>query len=521
MRTTFVINLTRFGDLIQTQPVLSGYKRQGDRVIVICLEQFAKAAELLADVDQIFPFPGARILARLDTRWTAALETLCSFVTSGSRTDDRINVVNLTPSLGSRLLGSLYTQSGQLGFGIDDHGFGVYSSPWANFLQAASKLRGCSPFNLVDVMIRVAHLNCQGDRPRLKDPGSAIHSWSVRCLQAEAPLDCKGFVAFQLGASQDVRRWPVEYFARLGEYLWTRHRLCPVVVGAESESHLGERYAASTHAPRIDLIGRTDLAQLAGVLCQTELLVTNDTGTMHMAAGLDLPIVALFLATAQPWDTGPYRENCVCLEPDMACHPCSFSSTCKHDHGCRKIIKPDLVGELVDGFLATGMWKMEADRGARGWKTVLDQGMMDLISLTDGHSDRVSWVRIQRWYYRHFLDDEPLRPPLRVYPLGDAARNEITNTLIQCQGLLQLFRQQAALLMRMPSEPMHKKFMLTWQRIQTNFEQSQWVGMLGLVWAYQTQDVKTDTLDELISLIDRYAHLVGSLHEYMNSAQTA
>lgn len=39
------------------------------------------------------------------------------------------------------------------------------------------------------------------------------------------------------------------------------------------------------------------------------MLITNDTGTMHLAAGLNLPILAIFLATAQPWDTGPYQEK--------------------------------------------------------------------------------------------------------------------------------------------------------------------------------------------------------------------
>ena len=50
-------------------------------------------------------------------------------------------------------------------------------------------------------------------------------------------------------------------------------------------------------------------AVLAAVLRQSRLIVTNDTGTMHLAAGLGVPVLALFLATAQPWDTGPYREG--------------------------------------------------------------------------------------------------------------------------------------------------------------------------------------------------------------------
>ncbi|WP_462325129.1 glycosyltransferase family 9 protein [Desulfoplanes sp.] len=520
MRTTLVINLTRFGDLIQTQPVLSGYKRKGDQVLLVCLEQFAKAAELLLDVDRVFPLPGARILAGLDNQWTTALQALCSFIGSRGPESGPVNVVNLTPSLSARLLGHLYSPSGQLGFGLDDHGFGIYSSSWANFLQAASRLRGCSPFNLVDVMVRVAHLTCKGDRPRLKEPAPGILTWSVERLEEQSPPDPKGFVAFQLGASRNVRRWPVEHFVKLGDHVWKKHGLCPVIVGAGNEKHLAEKYASLTHVPRVDMVGRTDLAQLAGVLCQTRLLVTNDTGTMHMAAGLGIPIVAIFLATAQPWDTGPYLENSVCLEPDMDCHPCSFSSTCLRDHGCRWAITPDVVSDLVDGYLADGVWRMSPFQGVRGWKSVLKEGMMDLVSLTDDHSDRTSWVRVQRWHYRHFLDESPVPPLLPTCPLSPVAREEIVTTLEQCAGLLTLFREQATLLARMPSAAMRKKFMFTWQRIQSTFEQNQWFGILGLMWTYQTQDSGAENLEELVSLVGRYERLVLSLIAFVGAEKT-
>ena len=520
MRTTIVINLTRFGDLIQTQPVLRGFKEQGDLVVLVCLEQFAKAAELLMDVDHVVALPGSRLLADIDAQWTDALNTLWALVQSMGHTK-AMQVVNLTPSLSARLLGQLYESAGQLGFGLDDHGFGLYSSPWANYLQAASRFRGCSPFNLVDVMVRVAHLPCRGDKPRLKKPQPEILAWCADRLREQAPDQCRGYVALQLGASQDVRRWPVAYFARFGEHLWARHRLCPVLVGAPNERHLGEEYTTMTRGPVIDMVGRTDLSQLAGVLCQAKLLVTNDTGTMHMAAGLNIPLVALFLATAQPWDTGPYQENCLCLEPDMDCHPCSFSSTCDHEHGCRRAISPALMGELVDKFLATGIWTMPAHRGARGWQTVLHDHMMDLVALTECKQDRMAWVRIQQWYYRQFLDEESFLPLSVSYPLSPEAREAIGTTLNRAQGLLQLFGEQLQLVRRTSSPAMGRKFMLTWQRIQTNFEQSPWLGLLGLLWTYQTQDVSAESLDNLVTLVGRYDQLVEALNAYVQSGNAA
>ena len=522
MRKTFIINLTRFGDLIQTQPVLSGYKAQGDQVCLVCLETFAAAAELLADVDMIIPLPGARLLAGLDQDWSSALQAFWAFGAHAGTQGDAIRVVNLTPSLSGRLLGHfLLGDGGQIGFGLDSHGFGLYSSPWANFLQAASRLRGCSPFNLVDVLVRVGHLQNRGIQPKLKLPDTEACVWSADLLKAEGPQGCCGYVAFQLGASQDMRRWPAEFFAHLGDHLWTKHRLCPVVVGTEGERPLGEKYGQHTNAPWVNLLGRTRLDRLGAVLTSTRLLVTNDTGTMHMAAGLDIPIVAIFLATAQPWDTGPYRGDCVCLEPDMPCHPCSFGASCPREHACRQSIKAETVAGLLDGYFEQGRWEMSSGNGVRAWKSVIRSGLMDLTSLTGGVSDRTSWIRIQRWYYRQFLDECPPTLLQEAYPLTPKTREEICSTLRQCAALVHLFREQGGLLVRMPGTVVRKKFMATWQRIQTNFEQSQWFGILGLLWMYQTQDNEALDLKDLFALLERYDELVRALIAYVDSEKTA
>ena len=74
-----IINLTRFGDLIQTQPVISGFKSLGHRVGLVCLDNFASAALLLDGVDHLFPFPGAGLLAGLDADWRLAVRDATEF----------------------------------------------------------------------------------------------------------------------------------------------------------------------------------------------------------------------------------------------------------------------------------------------------------------------------------------------------------------------------------------------------------------------------------------------------------
>ena len=62
---TLIVNCTRFGDLLQTQPVISGLKARGGSIGLVCLENFVKAAGLLDGVDAVHPLPGAGLLARI------------------------------------------------------------------------------------------------------------------------------------------------------------------------------------------------------------------------------------------------------------------------------------------------------------------------------------------------------------------------------------------------------------------------------------------------------------------------
>ena len=113
-----------------------------------------------------------------------------------------------------------------------------------------------------------------------------------------------------------------------------------MLLGAPAENPLAQEYAARASAPFVNAVGRTNIPQLAALLTRTRLLATNDTGTMHLAAGLGLPCLAFFLATAQPWDTGPYLPGCCCLEPALPCHPCPYNQACPHEQVCLTRINP-------------------------------------------------------------------------------------------------------------------------------------------------------------------------------------
>lgn len=557
-----LVNLTRFGDLLQTQPLISGLKKAGHSVGLVCLDNFAGAADLLRDVDHVTALKGGRALSLLESDWRDALGEIWEWCEKSATRFTPDMVLNVTATLSVRLLSRRMTPQGSelRGFAVDENGFGVNTDPWTTFLQASTRLRGCSPFNLVDLYRMSAGL---GDGPleyRLREPDAETRAQVQSMLGARLheartafgipdSVTPKGYVAFQLGASEDRRQWPVGYFAALGQRLWREEGRMPVLLGASGEQHLADAYAKAaknasptqTPAPFISLVGGTTLPQLAAALMNTDMLVSNDTGTMHLAAGLSVPVLAIFLATAQPWDTGPYLEGSCSLEPDLPCHPCPFGKPCSNEHACRTRISPENVFSLASGWLREGRWTSPSGSHvdeARIWISCRDNaGFMNLHSIS-GHeeSDRTRWVRLQRHFYSQFLDRpaaqlldpnaqpapyrQPAAPIVWPAPAGiehqpavnteTPAQHDMRATvaaeLMQSAQLLHLMNEQGTVLAHRPVEAIKKRFLGTWQRLQTMWDNSKYLNVLGFMWMCESQEAGQN-LGSALALARQYQAL--------------
>lgn len=516
-----VLNLTRLGDLLQSQPAVASLRAQGHRVGLVCLDNFAGAAGLMQGVDAVFRLPGARLLARLDSDWRQALTEHRTLVEGIRRDFPPDLVINLTPSEPARLLAMTLGAPKTLGFALDAHGFNADTSLWAAFLQLAAGSRGSSPFNVVDMFRRIAGLSGPPEQDfRLRGPAAEERAAaSARLQELVAASGPKGFVALQLGASAEARRWPVAHFSRLAEGLLDAG-YTPVLLGTAPERHLAEELKALL-GPRAaavaDLVGATNLPGLAATLCACKLLVTNDTGTMHLAAGLGVPCLAIFLATAQPWDTGPYLPGCISLEPDMDCHPCPFGKRCESDGSCRGAIGGAGVRDLALAMLE-GADALPAVPGARVWRSRIGaDGLMDLESLS-GHeeSDRTRLIRLQRALYRPHLDGEGL-PPGHVLAggvsgLSPALAASLTASLSECGQLLVLLERQGALLARDPLPAMKTKFLATWQRVRGVLEADPKLSLLASLWTFEAER-PGQGLPEIMALAGRFALLLERMRE--------
>lgn len=527
---TLIINLTRFGDLLQCQPLIHDLHDQGQSAGLICLDNFAAALPLLRHLDAAWALPGARLMADLDACWQSATAGLLTFARRIREQAAPRRVVNLTPTLPARLLTRLLAPAPDavLGFGLDAHGFGVSGGIWAAFLNGATLQRLNAPFNLADMFRMVG---APGRRPgagafSLQAPDTASLAFAdallARPRRLPAMARIKGFVGLQLGASEARRQWPVSSFAAVGDRLWQEQGLCPVLLGAPAESGLAQEYAARARGPFADAVGRTDIPQLAALLGRLRLLITNDTGTMHLAAGLGLPCLAFFLATAQAWDTGPYLAGCCCLEPALPCHPCPYNSACAQGQRCLTRISPRSAADLALGYLSRGNWQAglgpEIRREARVWLTETDERGFACVRSLSGHEqeDRSLWLGQQRLFWRQILDSlesAPTRAPQVSEPRGAGAprageavpysaafRQSVGPVLAQAAQLLDLLAEQGRLTGR--SARAGRLFLRNCERLQALLDACPPLSSLGHFWRVLRME-RGDRMDDLLCLLNR------------------
>jgi lipopolysaccharide heptosyltransferase II len=138
----------------------------------------------------------------------------------------------------------------------------------------------------------------------------------------------------------------VEYFAELVRLL-AKHLPDTrfAILGAAEDKPLGEMILRAEPQRSLNLCGETSLLEMIEWLRRCELMVTNDTGPMHVAAALAKPLVALFGPT-EPRRTGPYGHLENVLRLDLPCSPC-LKSYCVYEkpNECLKAISPATVFE--------------------------------------------------------------------------------------------------------------------------------------------------------------------------------
>jgi heptosyltransferase II len=157
-------------------------------------------------------------------------------------------------------------------------------------------------------------------------------------------------VALGAGASYgSAKCWLPERFAAVASQLQSEQDATIILFGTAAEASVSAAIAASMPRKPIDLTGKTTIAELPALLSQCNLFLGNDSGAMHVAAAVGLPVVAIFGPT-DPLGTAPVTPRRTIVQQKPYCSPC-FLRRCPTDHRCMKAISAEMVHRAVVPWL--------------------------------------------------------------------------------------------------------------------------------------------------------------------------
>jgi heptosyltransferase-2 len=160
-------------------------------------------------------------------------------------------------------------------------------------------------------------------------------------------------------ARSSTKSWPLEYFkiliSHLSEYLPDYKIL---LVGEENERQALDELLIAENI--INLAGKTTIPQLARLIKDAKLLITNDSATLHVASSLNTPTIAIFGPTSE-LKYGPLSERSLVLRRHLPCAPCE-KAQCKYSNKrCLKDIKPEFVFQYIKEFLEGNVIRFRQD----------------------------------------------------------------------------------------------------------------------------------------------------------------
>ena len=302
--------------------------------------------------DELVAFPFGQVsalTAAVPSRWQEALREVRGFVRhAGLEPYDEI--VNVTGSTLSNLLATVIPSKAVQGGAIAADRTRVVHGAWITSFWASIQARAQGCFNIVDVMTRSAGVRPDGRGPEIEIPAAArnrMTAWLREQSLLGLPL-----IAVQVGASDERKRWPRPQVAAALD------RLPPewgaiVFVGTREERGLIDEARQALRRPSFDASGATSVPELGALLSQCRLLLTNDTGTMHVAAAVGTRVVDLSTGPVYVHETGPYGSGHLAVEPTIACFPCAPGSVCSH-LSCRDDFVPDEIAAIVGYALGYG-----------------------------------------------------------------------------------------------------------------------------------------------------------------------
>lgn len=161
-------------------------------------------------------------------------------------------------------------------------------------------------------------------------------------------------VALAPGARHATKRWLPQRFAELGAKLVTDYNIEVVLLGGKDDAAICREITSAAGGRLVDMSGSTSLYDTARIIDSCGLLITNDSGVMHIGAARRVPTLAIFGSTVPELGFAPYGTRSVIVEKHLPCRPCTHigQAQCPEGHfRCMKDISVDEVMQAAERIM--------------------------------------------------------------------------------------------------------------------------------------------------------------------------
>ena len=206
--------------------------------------------------------------------------------------------------------------------------------------------------NIVSEVARVVDVPVQNNEPDCTIEIAESRKAAARQYLKELLKRDEGMLVALCPGSINSRakRWPAERYAQLADKLIQEQGASVVIVGSQAEAEVSAEVVKRMTHSALDLTGKTSLDRAVALLSVVDLLVTNDTGSAHIASALGKPTLVIFGPT-NPLTTRPFAGTAEILRHPPDCAPCMLRD-CPIDHRCMTAISVDEVLEKAKSMLS-------------------------------------------------------------------------------------------------------------------------------------------------------------------------
>ena len=332
-RKILVIGVNWVGDAVLSLPTMRGLRRLFPDAYIGLLAR-AHLGDLLrevGDVDEVIPYQPRRGFYRL----VDELHTVGSLRRGG------FDVAVILPrSFRSALVAYLAEIPVRIGYVDEGRGFLLtHRIPRTDALPRVHRSKYY--LHLIECMGGVPN----GDLPVI-EVAPERRRWANGFLHSCGMGNSHPLVGFNPGATYGLAKcWDPHRFSALGTRLCRDYEAGILIFGTQRERELAAMIAQGIDGQVVNLAGSTTLPQLVALMESCDVVVTNDTGPMHISAAVKTPVVAIFGST-DPVTTGPCGNGHIIVRKEVSCSPC-LKRVCPTDHRCMDLISTDDVQKAL------------------------------------------------------------------------------------------------------------------------------------------------------------------------------